>query len=155
MKKETLWFFLTVMSIFLVSFTTAESASMTVRANILADTISIEVPDSIFLGNVTSGFSTDYQKVDINNTGTTNVRITPRLENSSEEIFNYTYFARRTTEDFVKIGDFSLNISKPSSLGGKRSDYCYIKLDLTNYGSRINQNLLDYRTNVIFWATSY
>jgi hypothetical protein len=140
---------------FLQFASSAVSDSMVVEANVFAQTISIEVPDHVFLGNVTRGFSADYVRIDMNNTGTTDVKITPQLEDSSEKIFNYTYFARRTTEDFYRIGNFSINILKPSSIGGKRSEYCYVKLDLTDYPYDINQNLIGYKSNVIFWATSY
>ncbi|MDP1729407.1 MAG: hypothetical protein Q8L27_04350, partial [archaeon] len=128
--------------------------SMTAEANIFADSISIEVPDYIFLGNISKGFANEKVKLYINNTGTTNVTITPKLEDSSEKIFNYTYFARRADDVFVQIGKFSLNIPKPSTFGGKRDEYCYIRLDLTNYPYSISNDVPAHKSNIIFWATA-
>ena len=42
-------------------------------------------------------------------------------------------------------------IPKPSSLGGQREDYFYIKLDLTNYAGEINTNLINYTKNLVIW----
>lgn len=131
------------------------SDNMQAEVDILAETVSIEVPEHIDLGNATKGYDADYARVDLNNTGTTNIIITPELQDSNEKIFSYLYFARRTTEDFLKIGDFSMNITKPTSAGGKRSDYCYIKLDLTNYPEEIPTNIMDHKANIIFWAMPY
>lgn len=131
------------------------SDSMTAETNVFADSISIEVPDYIFLGNISKGFANNYIKLEMNNSGTTNVIITPLLDDSSEKIFNYTYFARRTTDNFVQIGKFSLNITKPSSFGGKRDEYCYIKLDLTNYPYSISNDMLSHKSDITFWATAY
>lgn len=128
------------------------SDSMVAEANILEPVVSISVPTKVLFGNITKGYSTDDIRIDLNNTGNTDIKITPALENSTERIFSNLYFARRTTESYYKIGNFSMNISKPSSIGGVRSDYCYAKLDLTNYQYDINQDIMKHNATVIFWV---
>ena len=80
----------------------SDREDLIVEANVFAPVVKIEVPNYVFLGNVTKGFSSDRVRIDINNTGTTAVSVTPELEDSNENIFKYLTFARRTTEQFVK-----------------------------------------------------
>ena len=133
------------------------SERMTVEANIFIPTatepiISIEVPDYLFIGNLTIGEKTDKIKVYVNNTGNVNVTITPQLASSSEIIFNNLFFQRRTTEPWMKISNWNLNISKPSG-SGVNDEYFYMKLDLTGFTDELDENLIGHKSDIVFWAT--
>jgi len=139
----------------ILSFTSAqetEAAKMKVEVNIFAPVIKISVPESVFLGNITKGYSTDRVRIDVNNSGTTGVILIPRLAEGSNSIFRNLLLARRTTEKFVQIGDFNMSISKPSSFGKTESDYFYIKLDLSDYEGEIRNDKIGEKADVIFWA---
>lgn len=119
--------------------------------------VGIEVPDYIFLGNVTrESLISDEVKVSINNTGKTNITVTPQLKDSSEKIFSYLFFrTRKSSSDpelnkFYKIGSYRLDIEKPSS--DKRSEYCYMRLDLTNYPEEIKKDDIGYNAEIVFFA---
>lgn len=129
-----------------------EAGRMSVEINIFSPTIKIEVPKNISLGNLTKGYSTDRFRVDINNTGTVAVRLTPRLAEGSDRVFRNLMFARRTTEQFATIGNFSINISKPSDMGRIETEYFYMRLDLSSYDGEIRNDRLGEKTDVIFWA---
>ena len=119
-----------------------------------APVIRIVVPDSIFFGNVSKGKESSRVRVDINNTGNVDVIVMPRLIDQFEEIFNYTYFTRRTTEPYQKIGEFSYNLWAPSDEGGVESDYMYAKVDLRNFGGQIKGDTKGHKTDVKFFAVA-
>ena len=129
-----------------------QNDTMIVEANILEQVASVDVSDYFFFGNITKGYKSDNIKVNVNNTGTTDIKITPLLANSSEIIFSYLYFQRRTTDSYKKIGNFSMNISKPGSIGGKQDDYFYMKLDLTNFPDSIEKDEISHKANITIWA---
>lgn len=156
--------FILVSSINFVSAVDSANATMTVEVDLvgfnetLTPDVSIEVPEHVFLGNLTkSGLVSDEVKVEINNTGKVNITITPQLKDSSEKILSYLFFRTRKSSSntelnkFYKIGDYNLDIEKPSS-GGKRSEYCYMRLDLKDYSESINQDMIGYKSDVIFIA---
>lgn len=142
--------------LFYVSFTIAtetENDVMTVEANIFEPVASVSVSDYIVFGDVTEGYKIEDIKVNVSNTGTTDIKITPKLDNATEVIFSYIYLQRRTTDNYFRIGDFSMNISKPSSFGDREDDYLYMKLDLTNY-SGVDNDMLNHNTTITFYAMS-
>jgi hypothetical protein len=100
--------------------------------------LNVQVPDSIYFGNVSVGEQTDDVKIDINNTGNIGIVVTPKLMSGSHSIYNHTYFKRITTEQYFQIGQYSHNISAPSS-GGVRSSFMYAKIDLRNYDGTFSQ----------------
>jgi hypothetical protein len=116
-----------------------------------APIIQIQVPDLIDLGNISYNGDGTRTRVDINNSGNVAVNIKPVLVNSSDEVFSNLYFERRTTDVYSKIGNWSINITAPTS--GVDGDYFYMKLDLRNYNGNINSDLLNQRSNVKFVAT--
>lgn len=152
---------LVIMFIFMAS---ASKDVMTVEANIFAgsgtnndSTIRIEVPDYLFFGNVSVGDISDELKVYINNTGSVDVTVTPKLLNRSEEIFSYLNFRKFKTSNgtsvpFTRIGDFSFNINKPSGGNTYEDEYIYMALDLRNYTGVLNQNLIGHKADVKFFA---
>ena len=121
-------------------------------ANVLAPRTQINVPDFVDFGDVSSGFVSERIRIDIENTGSTSVEVTPRLVNSGDEIFSNLYFFRRVKDDPEKIGRFSINLDAPSTKGGIEDDYFYARLDLSNYGRNLESDLLDQRAAVVFWA---
>jgi hypothetical protein len=119
--------------------------------------VSIEVPDYISFGNVTKDNPVSVEKhININNTGKVNITVTPMLSDPDEVIFSYLFFrttktTNHTSVPFTQIGDYSLNIKKPSP-GGKTKEYCWISLDLTNFTGDIHEDLIGYRSEIVFLA---
>lgn len=118
-----------------------------------APVVRLSLPDQIYLGNVSKGVETDKVKVEFNNTGTVAIIITPQLNDNSENIFNYTYFARRTTDSYQRIGSWSMNVSAPGT-SGVESDYFYAKLDLRNYPGNFTSDLIGYTAPIKILAVS-
>lgn len=138
--------------VFLSCGVVAESEKSVFEANVLAPIVKVEIPTRVFLGNVTPGFDGERVKVEVENVGTTAVTITPQLEAGSEDVFGGLMFARRTTEPWQKIGQFSLKLDRPSSPGKTEKDYFYTKIDLSSYRGEIKQDKLGAKANVIFWV---
>ena len=119
--------------------------------------VSLQVPNYVYIGNVTVGEKqanpTSANKIYINNTGNVDIRITPLLHNSSEQIFSYLYFSTTTTGPYQRIGNFSFVITAPTT-GGYRADYFYAKLDLTNYTGNLTGDLIAHRTKIRFDAAA-
>lgn len=152
-------FFFTFFALFLILFIISsvcaeeqEAARMVVEANIFAPIIKISVSEHIFLGNLTKGYSGDRFRVEVNNTGTVDVVLTPKLSSGSNKIFENLFLARRTTEEFLPIGRFNISIAKPSDIGKVKSDYFYIKMDLSNYKDEIRNDKLGEKAEIVFWA---
>lgn len=136
---------------------------MTVEANILptngggSKIIRVEVPDYLFFGNVTKGMSSDELKVYVNNTGNVDIAVTPKLTNSSEEIFNHLFFRKFKTSggapvNFTRIGNFSFNVSKPTSGSDYNDEYFYVILNLSDYSGSVSSAMMGRRANVKFFA---
>src|SRR3989344_2575665 len=147
-----------VFFVLVVNVVGSDSETMVVEANIYdyitpEPVVSIEVPDYIFLGDVTVGHATNKTKIYVNNTGTVNVTITPQLKDPSEDIFSYLYFERRVADSWEQIGDFSFGINA-STTGGKKSDYFYMELDLTDFKGTMDGDMLNHKVNVVFNAMS-
>lgn len=121
------------------------------------EVVSIEIPDYVYLGNLTYGFDVETERVriDINNTGTVNVSIQPLLmEEDVTGIFENLKFARRLNDGFSLIGAWFLDIGAPDSFGGKEAEYFYMKLDLSNYTGNLDSDLIDHRARIGFVAVS-
>lgn len=146
-----------ILSSFLVS--SGQNETTTVEINLLsnqpAQIISIEVPDYIFLGNVTKGEETDKYQIYLNNSGNVDIRITPQLEEPYDEIFTNLFFQNRQSGNnsaIYKIGEYSFEILKPSTEGGKKSEYFWMWLDLTDFQQNIEQDRMGLTQDVIFTA---
>jgi|SRR3989344_2204044 len=156
--------FLFVTSLFY--FVSALNDTMIVEANIIvADgggngtIIRVEVPDYLFFGNVSKGGKSDELKVYVNNTGNTDIIVTPQLNNISEQIFSNLYFRKFKTSNgtnvnFTRIGSFSFNITKPSGGETFNDAYFYVLLDLSNYTGIVNNDIIGHRSNVKFIAVA-
>lgn len=114
----------------------------------MESTVGIDVTSFADFGNLTVGSSTDKIRVNITNTGNVNVIVTPQLIDGGEEIFSYLYFARRTTEPYKRIGSFSMNVTKGDD------DYCYAKLDLSDFSGTVSSPMIGHRADVKFIAVA-
>ena len=129
--------------------------SMLVTADVVGDVLGIEVTSEVDFGEISKGSISSRKDINITNTGTVNIRVTPEIsEDYSGEIFNYLSFQRVLSDPKKKIGNFSVDIDKPSSSGGIRTQKVYMYLDLTDYSGDIMGDLEDHQAEVIFWATS-
>ena len=131
--------FLTSLILSVAVFVGAEenyTATSIVQANItkaeIIPDIRIQVPDKIDFRNVSLGDASNELKVYINNTGTKNIMVTPQLADKNDEIFSNLYFKRILSEPLFKVGEYTHNITKPST-GGVKESYFYMILDLTSY----------------------
>ena len=139
---------------------------MTVSANILNSTgpstfsgIRIQVPDYLFLGNLSSNGKSDEVKIYVNNTGNVNVTVTPQLVDPEDEIFSNLYFRETKTKDgksvpFTRIGDFHFTILAPTGSATYKSKYFYMQLDLSNAGTDVPSDLIDYESDIKFFAAA-
>lgn len=123
------------------------SEEVSFEAYVIGDYVDVEFPDHVWLGNVSRGFSTENIRVDVKSKGNTDVLITSIIE-TEEGLFDNLYYSKRLSGndyEFKKLDDFSLLISKPSSMGGQRQEYFYVKLDLEDYvgGIPLGANRLD------------
>lgn len=141
---------------FIIPFILAEenAGSMIVRADVQAETISIDVNSSINFGTIAKGYKTDEQKIEIINRGNVGINVIPRLNESyTGGIFNYLFFQRILSDSLKQIGNFNISVDKPAILGGTEKQTMYVLLDLRNYSGNVNSAISGHNTNVIFWAT--
>jgi hypothetical protein len=126
------------------------------------DSLSITVSDKFSFGNITKGQKSEEYQFYVNNTGTVAITVTPKLTNISEKIFSNLYFREQKTKTisgvstdvpFTKIGQYSFNISKPTS-GGVKSDYTYMVLDLTNYNENVSSDIIGHKADIKFYVSA-
>jgi hypothetical protein len=129
------------------------------RNNVSYEGIAIQVPDFVDLGNVTNDEPVSKEKtVYINNTGSVDIIVTPELSDPNEGIFRYLFFrSYKQSSDpeknkYYNIGDYSLNISKPSTGSTVRKAQCYMVLNLTDFSAPITQDLIEHQAEITFWA---
>lgn len=146
-------FFLAGVVLFVSAGQNEDVVSSVFEANIYQPRVSISVPDYVFLGNITLGYSTDEEKMLVVNKGDVAVSVTPALADLNEDIFSYLYF-RESSGSYRRIGNFSMTISKPSSQGGNSTKTLYYKLDLREYEGDIDRDLMGHSTRVKFFATA-
>ncbi len=140
---------------------------MTVEADILdgggsggnqSGTISIQVPDFIDLANVSEIGTSPELQIYMNNTGTVAITVTPQLINYTDDIFDNLYFREYKTSGGNPvpqslIGNWSFNISAPSSGQSYRAKYFYMQLDLRNADIDLSDDLIGHQARVRFLAT--
>ena len=125
--------------------------SMLVKVDVLKSTISISVPDNLIMEDMAPGYLSDEQSFDIINLGTTDVQVIPELFNSTNlELFSNLAFKEILADELVKVGFFDVEIEKPSSVGGTRSQNIYAQLDLTEYSGTYDEG--ENNATVIFTA---
>ena len=155
MKNKIFIFMILGIFIFSMAFSSAlESTNdnMTVRADILQSEISISVPTEIIFQDITSGYISERKDLDIQNTGTVDIEVTPQLPNYTGEIFDKLVFQEVLSDPLTQIEFFSFEIERPATVGGTRSMNLYMYLDLENYNEDIESDMLDHEAEVVFWA---
>ncbi len=134
---------------------------ITVETNVISfDTyLEVEVSENTDLGDVSKGEQSKEVTVYVNNTGTSDVMIVPRLpDNYNGKIYNYLYMREQQSDVngvknvSVRIGNFSMNVSSPSSGNNVTKEHFYIKLDLRDYPYPIYQDLMNYKVNITIRA---
>jgi len=118
------------------------------------DMVRISVPDRVVFGNISKGQDSDEFKVDINNTGTVDVTVTPQLVDSGETIFSHLYFKRVLANPLTRIGLYSQNVSAPSTQGGSKAAYMYAVLDLRNFTGTISSDMMNHGADIKFMAVA-
>jgi hypothetical protein len=146
---------------------TETNQSMIVEANIFGfgnedevPEVGIEVPDYIFLGNVSRDDPvSDEKTINLNNTGKINITVTPRLRSDDEEIFKWLYFRTMKSSTLHpelnihhKIGEYTTDIEKPSSGNTKRAKSIYMQLNLTDFEGNLREDIIGYQKEIIFFA---
>jgi hypothetical protein len=78
--------------------------------------------------------------------------VTPELDpNYNGSIFKNLYLTKRQSNyPIEKIGNFSIEIDRPSNLGDKNDEWFYMYLDLTNYNGTIQENMINHSAEIIF-----
>lgn len=131
----------------------AESDDMVVRVNVLETEVSISVPDQVSFGSIAPGYLSDRQDIDVTNEGTVDVSVSAELDESyTEDIFENLAFRRILDDPLTNIDFFEVEIEKPSTVGGERSQNVYMYLDLSDYDEEITSDMMDHTTTVIFTA---
>jgi len=125
---------------------------MVVEANFqgYAERISIEVPDYLYLGEVTRDNPVSEEiNIKVNDTGNIDAMVIPTLSSDSPEVFNYLYFRKYQTSNGTnviptRIGSFEVNVSKHSSTS------FYMSLNLTDFNGTLNSDNLNLNSSVQF-----
>ncbi|MEJ2267828.1 MAG: hypothetical protein P8X70_02005 [Nanoarchaeota archaeon] len=119
-----------------------------------AETIQINVPDYIFLGNITlqdPSYETKYGDVYVENTGTEDVIVTPELLPNAEEVFEYISFRNHKTENetdvpFTGINDWNISVDS------QETEKFYISLDLSDFEGTLESDEVTLNTTIKFVA---
>jgi hypothetical protein len=123
--------------------------------------VGIEVPDYLFLGNLSKVDPLSEEKaIYMNNTGKKDITVTPVLKDPTDEVFRQLFFRlQKSTSgedksviEFKRIGEFSLDIDKPATGKVKRAGHCYTQLNLTGFENIIEEDVIAYRSEIIFIA---
>lgn len=150
-------FFVFLLKVSIVNAVDPANDTMKVEVDLLGFTppppfVGIEVPDYVYLGNLTKkSMQTDDKKIYVNNTGNVNITVTPALKDNSEEIFSYLYFQRRTADPWRRLGNWSLDIAAPTTKSYE-DEYFYMKLDLRDYNQEISHDIIGHKSDILFIA---
>ncbi len=129
-----------------------ESDEMLVKVNVLETEVSISVPDQVSFGNIAPGYLSERRDLDIINDGTVDVSISADLDESYDgEIFENLAFRRILDDPLTSIDFFEVEVAKPASVGGERTQNVYAYLDLSDYEEEISI-MMDHNATVIFTA---
>jgi len=136
---------------------TYENSTLNLSVDVKEPIALVEInPSSIYLGEITKGYSTNFTNVTYTNKGNLKIRIKPTLNQSANPIFGYLEFntascSTSTSSGWYNISEWNgLTIDKPSDYNGTRSDYACIRLNLKNYNETIFGDL-SLTTQLIIW----
>lgn len=155
MKKHILISVVFAFLFILTSTAYAESSdNMTVKVDVIKPNIGITVPSLVTFQEISTGYLSERQDLSISNTGTVDVQITPEISSDyNGSIFQNIAFKETLDDPLIKLGNYVLELLKPTEVGGTRTEKVYMYLDLTSYSGTIEQDMLDHKTQIIFWAT--
>lgn len=144
---------LMVLSIGLIS-ASEDDDSMEVTVNVIETSVGISVPEKVYFQDITKGYISERHDLKISNTGTTDIVVTPLMEeNYTGKIFDNIVFQKVLSDDYTKIKYFDFDVERPTTVGGTNTDNIYMYLDLVDFEDDTT-NEPDHTGNVIFWATS-
>jgi len=142
--------------LFGAAFASAQPTEETIfSVNVLETEISISVPDRIVFNDIAAGYLSEDQGFELINSGTTDIRVTPSLNESyNGAIFkNLKFDTVKTNPEMTRIGVFNVEVSRPNIPGGEKNQQMYAWLDLTQYSEEINKTMENHEATVLFTAT--
>lgn len=151
-KKEAgIIVFLVILISFLAFVFAEDSDTITLETNVLTglpvsneSMIQIEVPDYLFIGNVSVGDLSDETNITINNNSTVKIKVISELVNSSDKIFSHLIL-KEYGGKYKGVDDFSMNIT------GKTKKV-YMKLNLTDFEEDLENDLIGHQSQLRFIA---
>lgn len=132
----------------------SESEIMKVKVNFLKPTVGISVPDLVLFGDIAPGYLSERRDLDIVNLGNVDVRVTPELEDYDGDIFTNLAFKEVLDDPLIKIGNYYLDLPRPTEIGGTRMESVYMYLDLTRFDGNCSEDIIGHEANVTFFALS-
>ncbi|VVB83412.1 Uncharacterised protein [uncultured archaeon] len=171
-KEEVIYFSLVASFLLMISiipFGNADvyqNSSLTLSVDISVPTARVEIsPNSIYFGQTTKGYYTNYTNITFTNKGTLDVNIIPILENDSDKIFNYLEFntascSLTSTSGWHNISYydsanelFLLNKIDPTTLEEDK-DFACLRLNLIKYNDSEIISPSSKSTQITFWVMS-
>jgi len=150
MKKTffaSIFIFAILLSVFVSS---SESKRVVVNAEILEPEIKFSAPSSIDFGQVTCGYESDINKIELKNLGTQDIKIT--VSNVTDEIFRSLKYST-TNKTFSSISKLSLSLDKSDILGEEgETEELWLKLDLSSLKCNDSEMFGKKSSEIIFWA---
>lgn len=139
-----------------------QNSSLTISVDVSVPTARIEIsPSSIYFGQVTKGYYTNYTNLTFTNKGTLNVSIIPLLDYNADKIFNYLEFNTAscsiTSTVWHNIGYynpsklFSLKKIDPDTLEEDK-DFACLRLNLIKYNDTEINSSSSKSTQITFWV---
>jgi len=156
MNKKILSLMVFGFVLFGAAFASAQPTEETIfSVNVLETEISISVPDRIVFNDIAAGYLSEDQGFELINSGTTDIRVTPSLNESyNGTIFkNLKFDTVKTNPEMTRIGVFNVEVSRPNIPGGEKNQQMYAWLDLTQYSEEINKTMENHEATVLFTAT--
>jgi hypothetical protein len=116
--------------------------------------IGLNVPDYIYFGNISAGedIRTMQGDIKINNTGNIAVKVTARLANDSDPIFDHLLFSTYASKDYVSLENFNITLNPYPQSGYSKN--IYANLSLTDYTGNVPSGITRMSADVIFTASS-
>jgi len=131
-----------------------QNSSLKVSVNLTEPFAMVSIsPGEINLGEITRDYESEPRNISVVNIGTMDVKISPVLDDSSDEVFNYIKLSSASCSSWTSLGKWNSSIishsQNYSSRNGEVYNFC-MKLDLTNYTKTITPR--NPSTNLIIWV---
>jgi hypothetical protein len=147
--------FALMLGIFLITtgiISASDTDIMSVSVNVTSSEVGINVPEFVQFENIAAGYISERHDVLISNTGTTDITITAELINYSDYIFSNLVFQDVLTDPMQRIDQFSIDLLKPTKIGGTRGNTIYMYLDLQEYNEQISDIIFNHQADILFSA---